>query len=122
MIASMKENGGYGRRIEDQFAVGVFDTILIPVGLPVFMAEVKVVRSDTFGPTERQLIELMRVKAAATNAGHVIPIVIGFKEGIHYFHHPEEVIHTRNCFSVTTSDMDFYHQLVQYYHSRKGLT
>ena len=40
MVASMKEGDGYGRRIEDQYAVGTFDTILIPKGLPCFMAEV----------------------------------------------------------------------------------
>lgn len=121
MITSMKESGGYGRRIEDQYAVGVFDTILIPRGLPVFMAEVKIIRGTSFGPTERQLIELNRVKEAAADSGHVIPIMIGYKEGVHYFHEPAELIHTQDCFSVTTSDKSFNDQLRQYYFSKKGL-
>lgn len=121
MINSMKESGGYGRRIEDQYAVGVFDTILIPHGLPVFMAEVKVIRSTSFGPTERQLLELNRVKKAAADSGHVIPIMIGFKEGVHYFHEPAELIHIQNCFSVTTSDKSFNDQLRLFYFSKKGL-
>lgn len=122
MIKSVKDHGGYARRIEDQYAVGVFDTILIPKGLPVFMAEVKVVRGDIFGPTERQLIELMRVQAAANNSGHVIPIMIGFRDGAHYFHKPAEAISTRNCFSITTSDVDFHDQLVKFYHYHRGMS
>jgi hypothetical protein len=119
MIQSMKDNGGYGRRIEDQYAVGVFDTLLIPKGMPVFTAEVKIVRGDTFGPTERQYIELMRVRDAAANSGHVIPLMIGFREGVFFFHKPQHTIKTHDCFSVTTSDMSFYHQLVQFYLSQR---
>ena len=119
MITAMKENGGYGRRIEDQYGVGIYDTILIPFGLPVFMAEVKIVRGATFGPTERQLIELVRVKEAANSGGHVIPIVIGWKDGVYYFSKPMSIIHPRDCFSVTTGPMNFHNQLVQYYHSRR---
>jgi len=121
MIQSVKDAGGYGRRIEDQYAVGVYDTILIPPGLPVFMAEVKIVRSDTFGPTPRQMVELQRVQFAAKVAGHVIPLMIGYKNGVYYFHKPKPVIHCRDCFSVTTSDVPFYKQLVLYYYSQKGL-
>ena len=41
MVQSMKDAGSYGRRIEDQYAVGTYDLILIPFGLPVFMVEVR---------------------------------------------------------------------------------
>jgi hypothetical protein len=122
MIKSMHEGGGYGRRIEDQYAVGVYDTILIPFGLPVFMAEVKVVRGSRFGPTPRQQIELQRIADVASNNGHVIPVVIGWNNGIYYFHKPKMSINCSDCFSVTTSDVPFYKQLTLYYFSQKGLS
>ena len=119
MAKSMKEHGGYARRIEDQYAVGVMDMILIPLDLPVFMAEVKIVRGQTFGPTARQLLELERIRTVAFKAGHVIPVMIGFKDATYYFHEPKQIIDCRECFSVTSLQMNFHDQLVQYYHSRR---
>jgi len=119
MVKSIMERGGYARRIEDQYGVGIFDTLLIPIGLPVFTAEVKIVKDHSFGPTVRQLLELERVKVAAHKSGHVIPLMIGFKQGAYYFHEPKAVIDCRECFSVTSIKMSFHDQLVQYYHSRR---
>lgn len=119
MVKSMKESGGYGRRIEDQYGVGIFDIILIPFGLPVFMAEVKIVRISVFGPTARQQIELGRIKHVANDKGHVIPIMIGWRNGVYYFSPPKPIIRAEECFSVTTRDMTFHDQLVQYYHSTR---
>jgi len=121
MIKSMKAYGGWGRRIEDQYAVGMVDTILIPRGLPVFMAEVKIVRGPVFGPTPRQFVELMAIHQAAEESGHVIPVMIGYKveTEVFYFHKPQVVIACADSFSVTTRDMGFYDQLIQYYHSRR---
>jgi hypothetical protein len=121
MVNSMKEHGGYARRIEDQYAVGLFDMILIPVGMPVFMAEVKVFDHDTFGPTPRQAVELHRISEVAQDAGHVIPVMIGYKNDVFYFHKPQSKIHRTECFSVTTTEAPFYRQLVLYYYSIKGL-
>jgi hypothetical protein len=122
MIKSMLEGGGYGRRIEDQYAVGIYDTILIPLGLPVFMAEVKMARNGHFGPSPRQMIELQRIHDVAGNGGHVIPVVIGWHDDVYYFHEPKMVINCNDCFSVTTSDVPFHKQLVLYYYSQKGKT
>jgi hypothetical protein len=121
MIKSMHEGGHYARRLEDKFAVGVFDTILIPTGMPVFMAEVKRVRDNVFGPTPRQLIELHRIRDVAEQSGHVIPLMIGWHEGVYYFHKPKVKINRAECFSITTSDVPFYKQLILYYYSQKGL-
>ena len=118
----MQENNGYARRIEDQYAVGTFDMILIPKGYPVFMAEVKLIRLNIFGPSPRQSIELQRIQDAAADSGHVIPVMIGWQDGNYYFHKPQIRISKHDCFSVTTSTMNFHDQLVQYYHSIKGST
>jgi hypothetical protein len=117
MVKSVKEAGGYARRIEDQFGVGVFDLILIPFGLPVFMTEVKMIRGPTFGPTLRQYVELERVRYVGHPSGHVMPLLIGYKNGTYYFSKLREAIKPEDCFSVTTSDMSFHDQLVQFYNS-----
>ena len=119
MIRSMRDCGGYGRRIEDQYGVGIYDTILIPFGLPVFMAEVKIVRNSTFGPTLRQHVELERIRYVGHPNDHVIAVMIGWRDGTYYFHDVKLAINVNECFSVTTSDMSFHDQLVQYYHSRR---
>lgn len=120
MIKSMQEGGGYGRRIEDKYAVGTYDLILIPFGLPVFTAEVKMIRDNFFGPTPRQMVELTRITNVAVNSGHVIPVMIGWKEGVFYFHKPKSIIDRRDCFSVTTSDVPFFKALTLYYFAQKG--
>jgi len=119
MVKSIQEAMGYARRIEDQFGVGIMDTILIPVGLPVFFAEVKIIRGPTFGPTPRQFEELRRVKFAATPNDHAIPIMIGWRDNTYYFHPPAENIDPRDCFSVTTTEMSFNDQLCQYWYSTR---
>jgi ribosomal protein S4E len=120
IVKSMFENNGYARRLEDQYAVGIFDMILIPKGLPVFMAEVKVIKDNVFGPTPRQQIELMRIEDVASDKGHVIPVMIGWRDGVFYFHKPLSKIDRRECFSVTTSEVPFYKQLTLYYYSIRG--
>ena len=117
IVKSMHEGGGYARRIEDQFAVGMCDMLLIPKGLPVFAAEIKRVRDNVFGPTPRQLIELHRIRDVADRGGHIIPVMIGWHEGVYYFHSPKVKINRAECFSITTSDIPFYKQLTQYYYS-----
>lgn len=119
MIKSVRLAGGYARRLEDQFAVGVPDTILIPKGYPVFFAEVKLVRGQQFGPTPRQYVELCRINEAwgSKQPRHAIPILVGWK-GAYYFHELAENIQLVDCFSVTSSTMDFNDQLIQFYNGR----
>jgi hypothetical protein len=121
MIKSVKAAGGYARRIEDQYAVGMVDTILIPKGLPVFMAEVKLIQGEKFSPSPRQFVELEQIKDAANEQDHVIPLMVGYKidTKVFYFHPPQMFIRCTDCFSVTTSDMTFNNQLMQYYFSRR---
>jgi len=119
MVRSMREANGYARRIEDQYGVGIMDMILIPVGLPAYFAEVKVIRSTTFGPTLRQHVELERIREVGHSSGHVVPLMIGWRNDVYYFHPPQLVIRPEECFSVTTSTISFHDQLVQYHHSRR---
>jgi len=90
--------------------------------MPVFMAEVKIIRDNTFGPTLRQFVELERIRHVGYGGQHVIPVMIGWKNGVHYFSPPKMTIVRNECFSVTTTDKTFHDQLVLYYHSMKGVT
>jgi hypothetical protein len=116
MVKSVRQAGGYARRIEDQFLVGMPDTILIPFGLPVFFAEVKIVRGQQLAPTPRQFVEMDRINKAG--GIHAIAILVGWKDNIYYFHENTQVAKLVDCFSVTTSSMNFNDQLIQFYRGR----
>ena len=67
--------GGYARRIEDRFAVGVLDLIFKLPGLPWVWAEGKMIEGNLFAPTERQFVEGERIIAVGG-----IAILIGWKD------------------------------------------
>lgn len=94
IVARIKHEGGYGRRIEDKFAVGVPDTVLIPKLCPVIWVEVKVMRDvNMLRPTPRQLIELIRLHRPP----HSISFMIGWKDGVLYITPPSEGTHIQHC-------------------------
>lgn len=95
MVARIRKAGGYARRIEDQYAVGMLDTIFILNGLTVF-CEVKIIRNETFAPTARQWIEGTRILSARGPLS--IPLLVGYQEGHYYIARgwPSEV-QKRHC-------------------------
>lgn len=93
IVEAIRGEGGYARRIEDQYSVGMPDLVLIPRNCPVVWAEVKMVMHNIFGPTPRQLIELQKLQRSP----YSVPMVIGWKRGIHYISPPKEVIRLEEC-------------------------
>lgn len=103
MVKQVKELGGYARRIEDQYAVGMFDMIIVMPYMPVLFVEVKLIRDNKFGPTPRQYVEGKRIiNAGPTSA---LPLLVGFE------HHPDryrtpfewvEQADRRNCYGSET--------------------
>jgi hypothetical protein len=67
--------GGWARRVEDRWAVGVLDLIIKLPGVPIVFAEGKLIKGHKFGPTERQFIEGEKLQEADLKA-----ILIGWKE------------------------------------------
>lgn len=116
MVANVRKAGGYARRFEDKYAVGLPDTMFIPKGYPVFIAEVKLIRASVFRPTSRQYIELRRINDAGGE--HVHGIMIGVVDGVYYFHENSGECIVRECFSVTHGEMSFHDQLIQFYNGR----
>jgi hypothetical protein len=85
--------GGYARRVEDKFAVGVLDMIFKLPGYPIVFAEAKLlVGGFKFAPSGRQYIEGQRLIAA-----RLLPILIGWKDGQMYLSPWAEEADIRNC-------------------------
>jgi hypothetical protein len=84
-IKNCRKIGAYARRIEDQFAVGVLDMIVVFEEYPVCFLEGKVVEHQSFGPTERQYVE--GCKILSLEGGHSIPLLVAWdKQGGFYIH------------------------------------
>jgi len=82
LVKQCKDLGWYARRIEDQFAVGTLDTIIVPSGNnPVLFVEGKVTDGLKFGPTERQYIEGERIRDAN---GYAKPVLVGWRSTVMY--------------------------------------
>lgn len=113
MVHAVRMAGGYGRRIEDQYAVGVMDCVFIlPACVPCF-AEVKIFKGNVFGPTARQLIELQRIqKAGGLN---VATAVIGWN-GTFWIANPQEQINITNHPAPIWSGLNFVETLGRFLH------
>lgn len=105
-VKAVRRAGGWGRRHEDQYAVGILDVevVLPPTILawsPVFLIEAKLVRNQSFGPSERQYVEMIRVLSAQLNADRervtAVPVLMGYKDGIHMFHSPTKQCRMEDC-------------------------
>ena len=115
MTKDVRIYGGYARRFEDRFGLGLVDCVFIPKGLPPIFAEVKLVEGYKFGPSDRRYVELQRINE---HIPHAYAIVIGVKNGINYFTKAVSQADIRECFSVTTSNISFNQELVQFYHAK----
>lgn len=89
MVKDVITHGGYARRIEDQYTVGMPDCIFIlPDRHPCF-AEVKRFIGNQFGPTPRQYVELIKIHKSSTK---VAACVIGIRNGIFHIANPQLTI------------------------------
>ena len=111
MVRDVRREGGYARRIEDRFSVGMPDLVFIPLSCPVVWIEAKVVRDNMFGPTARQLIELKRLRIKP----HSLSYIVGWKDDCHYITWPAEQADIRDCLKqrITESIGDFIRRIVQ---------
>lgn len=81
MVDSVNAAGGYARRIEDQYGVGILDLVFSMPETGLILAEAKRFTGNFFEPSGRQYIEMMRV-----DDGGGVALLIGVKEGRHYLH------------------------------------
>jgi hypothetical protein len=57
LVKEIKLLGGYARRLEDKYALGLLDLIFKLPGRPIIWAEGKLINGHKFGPTPRQYVE-----------------------------------------------------------------
>ena len=75
LVAEIKSlRGGWARRVEDRFAVGVLDLILKLPDEPIIFAEGKMIDGNLFAPTQRQWIEGEKIQAAG-----LMVLLLGWK-------------------------------------------
>jgi hypothetical protein len=102
MVREIQGEGGYGRRIEDRFSVGMPDLVLIPMNGPVVWVEVKIVRGNILAPTPRQSIELRRLHRPP----HSTSYLVGWKEGVLYIVPPPgaEGVNISDCMKMNRDE------------------
>jgi len=85
MVESIKDAGGYARRFEDQFAVGILDLVFKLPGMPVIFAEAKRFSYQQFSLSPRQWEEARQIIKAggyAASIGIKIPEERAFITGL----------------------------------------
>ena len=81
LITQCKKLGWYARRIEDQYAVGVLDVVIVPYSAPTLFVEGKVTDGLKFAPTPRQFIEGVRI---IDSSGFAVPVLVGWRQKVMY--------------------------------------
>lgn len=80
-VKMVRSAGGYARRVEDQYAVGTLDLIIVAPGTEVVLGEAKRFTHLVYKPSPRQYVEMQRIE----NAGG-LSVLIGIKDGRWHFH------------------------------------
>ena len=106
IVKDFKVRGNYARRIEDAYSVGFPDLILIPKDYPVFFTEAKIIKGQTFGPTDRQYVEMTRLAISK----YSVPVIIGWKERVHYLHEYAKSVTIEQCLAQQPDEniVDFF--------------
>src|SRR5580698_10611101 len=100
--------GGYARRLEDRFAVGLLDLIIKLPELPWIWAEGKLIEGYKFAPTLRQHAEGERIRATGTPV-----VLIGWKGPLMYISPWVEQADFRNCFFGGKDDVTALREYLQ---------
>lgn len=76
IVQELKDHDYYGRRVEDQWAVGLLDLIISTPFTGVMLVEAKLIRDNIFRATPRQWVEMQRIQNAGGKA-----FLVGWKTG-----------------------------------------
>jgi hypothetical protein len=89
-------SGGYARRLEDKWLVGLLDLVFKLPGEPWIWAEGKIIDGLQFEPSERQWVEGNRVKATGT-----LVLLLGWKKADFFISPWVRKAHVDNCYRGT---------------------
>jgi hypothetical protein len=79
LVATILKEGGYGRRLEDRYAVGTLDLLLMTRRNVVY-AEVKMLKGVALPARVAQRKEIVRFNAVENPRAHAL--VIGYRDGM----------------------------------------
>lgn len=112
LVKQARQAGAYARRLEDRYGVGVLDIVIIPPAGLVYFIEAKRIEHRSFGPTDRQYIEGLRIIKAN---GTARPLLVGWDEyGVLYIAPgwPKKTSKL-NCWSGNT-EFNYYETLLEF--------
>lgn len=79
LAKQLRDAGHYGRRHEDQFAVGILDMVIaLRDDDRTYHCEAKIINGLQFKPRERQYTEALRINGLDNDGA--VAILIGYKE------------------------------------------
>jgi len=91
-VKAVKKAGGYARRIEDQYGVGILDTVIKLPELPVVFVEAKRFTGNQFKPRDRQWVEMDLIEKAGGKS-----CLIGVKDDMCYFSKITKLARVEDC-------------------------
>jgi hypothetical protein len=106
LVKGVKALGGYARRLEDKYALGLLDLVIKLPGHNVVMAEGKLIDGHKFAPTPRQYEE----GASWLRAG-VVVLLIGWHDKEMYISPWFKQADKRECWTKPIGDAE---SLLQY--------
>ena len=111
LVKQARAAGAYARRLEDRYAVGLLDVVIIPPAGLTYFIEGKRIDGNLFGPTERQFTEGMRILMAQAQAR---PLLVGWdKDDVMYIAPSwEKKIDKRMCWRGRGSN--YYENLMEF--------
>jgi hypothetical protein len=95
LVAEVKHLGGYARRVEDRWAVGVLDLIIKLPGHELFMAEGKLIKGNLFAPTATQYAEGVKWIKAGVDV-----VLIGWQDKAMYISPWVKQADKRDCWQL----------------------
>ena len=113
MVKAVKEAGGYARRFEDLYGVGILDTVFILPGMPPIFAEAKRFTGLFFTPSDRQWVEASRIENAGGKA-----LIVGVKDKRYHLHYTAKVCYVENC--VVQQDDETFCEVLRRWYKEQG--
>ncbi len=113
MVKAVKAAGGYARRFEDLYGVGILDTVFILPGLPPIFAEAKRFTGNFFKPSDRQYVEAENIERAGG-----VSLIVGVKDKRYYLHYKAKACYVENC--VVQKDDETFCELLRRWYKEQG--
>lgn len=108
LVRQAKGWGWYARRIESRGLVGIPDIIMKPPGMGDFWIEAKILHGYSYGPTPRQLVDLLALHDPPNTCAGVLAFEEHPSGGVmYYIAAPAEKIHIERMDVMRSPNPEF---------------